>query len=63
MLRLTLKTGETLYIGDSVRLRIDHAAVKSFGITIDAPPEIRILRDSAINRTAPEGPGPGPEQP
>lgn len=54
MLILTRKIGETLLIGDNIRVVVLDVRGKQIRLGIDAPPEVLILREEILQRLAQE---------
>lgn len=52
MLVLSLKPGEWLHIGDKVRIRLERKTRDgaSARVAIDAPKEVRVLRESVLEK-------------
>lgn len=48
MLVLARKTGEVIRIGDDIVLRVVEVRGKRVRIGIEAPPDVRILRDECL---------------
>ena len=51
MLAIMRKPGESFTIGDHIEIYIDRVRGDKVHLGIEAPKELKILRDNAINRT------------
>ena len=50
MLKLTIKPGECLFIGDTVKVVITGGTHNNFHILVDAPKSMNIVRGSVIEK-------------
>jgi carbon storage regulator len=48
MLVLSRKVGESIFISESIRVTVVHAANGRIRLGIDAPPEVKVLREELI---------------
>lgn len=73
MLILTRRVGESVHIGDQVKVKVLTVRGNQVRLGIDAPREIKVNRDEVLNpqvkeqrkapRTAPERPSPAESEP
>jgi carbon storage regulator len=56
MLVLSRKVGESILIGESIRVTVVQAANGRIRLGIDAPPEVRVLREELTKSCLPSSP-------
>lgn len=54
MLKLTIKQGEYICIGDEIRVIFSGGSANNMHILVDAPREYNIVRNKVLERTLPE---------
>ena len=59
MLKLTLRPGEFIDIGENVRVIFSGGSANNIHLLVDAPREINIVRSSAAKKKDTAGPGAG----